>query len=103
MDTCYQTRKISVRGILSASALFVALFIGQASLNVSHAAITSTDAVNFKNTTQLAYWWGPGPYDRGYYQRHYWSGWHPGPGQCQQRCLHNRWTGAVARCERVCN
>ena len=108
MDTCYKNYRTSIVTSVSTGVLFIGLLAGQACINPSQAATTSEPT--FNNTTQLAYWWRPWPYQRGYYyprdnyQRHYWSGWYGnGYGNaCQQRCLHNRWTGAVVRCERIC-
>ena len=98
MDTCYQRCSKQLLGMLSASLLFISLFFAQSLVNLGHAAEQPTAGTA---PVQLAYWHGY--YPRGYYDRHYWSGWHPGPYGCTQRCFHNRYTGAVVRCERVCN
>ena len=100
MNTCKQYLQKAVIPVVSAGLLFVSLFTAEALINQSHAA--TSEEMALKNGTQVAYFWGNWPYSRGYYQRHYWSGWHPAAPGCSQRCLHNRWTGAVARCERVC-
>lgn len=87
-----------VYALLSGGLLFISLFFVQAFLNVSHADEVTPLATN---PIQVAWW---GPYPRDYYYRHYWSGWRAVPGySCQQRCFHNRYTGAIVRCERICN
>jgi hypothetical protein len=99
MDTCNRYALPRLLGLLSASVLFISLFLAQSVVNLGHAA---EQPVSLNAPTQLAWWYGPG-YPRDYYARHYWGGWHPGPYGCTQRCFHNRFTGAVVRCERVCN
>ncbi len=102
MDTCYRNCTQRLFGLLSASLLFMSLFLVQSYTNLSHAAEPNLSPLS--GQTQLAWWHGP-RYPNAYYGRYYWGGWRaaPGPIGCQQRCFHNPYTGAIARCERFCN
>ena len=101
MDTCYRTCTKHLLGLISASLLFISLFLFQSYTNLGHAAEPNLSPLN--NQTQLAWWHGP-RWSNEYYGRYYWGGWRagPGPAGCQQRCFHNPYTGAISRCERVC-
>lgn len=92
---------MTFRTIIASSLVLVGLVIALSVTKPSYAATTNT--VTFDNATQVAWFWGPRPYNRDYYRWHHWSRWYPGVGYgCQRRCLHNNWTGAVVRCEQIC-
>ena len=103
MDTYYQKCTKRVVGLISASLLFISLFFVQSFANLGHAAQPNVSPVA-NSQTQLAWWHGP-RWGNDYYGRYYWGGWRAAPGyeRCQQRCFHNPYTGAIARCERVCS
>lgn len=92
---------VKFRHFMASSLVFLGIILAFSLTKPSYAA-TSTD-IAFDKATQVAWFWGPAPYARDYYRWHHWSKWYPGatPG-CHKRCLHNNWTGAVVRCERVC-
>ena len=104
MDTCYQHFTQRLFGLVSASLLFISLFFVQSYANLGHAAEPDLSPLA-NNQIQLAWWHGP-RWPDAYYGRYYWGGWRTAPGPfigCQQRCFHNPYTGAIARCERICN
>lgn len=100
MKTMVGNITIKIKPMVASSLVLLSIV---AALSLTKPSYAATTDVTFDKSTQVAWFWDRGPYPHDYYRWHHWDRWYPEAGNgCHKRCLRNRWTGAVVRCEQIC-